>query len=81
MADVKGPSIFAGYVEINKIVTKATTELETKFNSLNGLKGDQLTAAIAQANFELGRLNALTELSGNIGKSMNDVLNSMCKKV
>ena len=81
MADVKGSSIFAGYVKINDIVTQATTDLETKFNSLNGLKGDQLTAAIAQANFELGRLNALTELSGNIGKSMNDVLNSMCKKV
>ena len=75
-------SLYEGWTNLNeKKVTDQMSSLKTDLASLEGKSGDDLTVALTQVNFKMGQYNAMIELTGNIGKSMNDTLKSICQKV
>lgn len=62
-------------------VNQQQTDLSKSLDSLQGKKGDELSAALASVNFQVGQYNALMELTSNLGKNMADTLKSICQKV
>ena len=77
-----GEGIYQGWTDLSQNkVTGQMEGLKADLASLEGKSGDDLTVALTQVNFKMGQYNAMIELTGNIGKSMNDTLKSICQKV
>lgn len=77
-----GEGIYQGWTDLSKNkVTDQMSSLKTDLAGLENKSGDDLTVALTQVNFKMGQYNAMIELTGNIGKSMNDTLKSICQKV
>lgn len=77
-----GQGIYQGWTDLNtNKVTGQMEDLKKALTDLQGKSGDDLTVALTQVNFKMGQYNAMIELTGNIGKSMNDTLKSICQKV